>query len=437
MKYVHHYKVCWIKTKGWPFFSRWKHLHVLIFGSMFYSGTKHRHMTDIFCEARKEGSGAPVTQQKLKERGARPKFSTSIPGVSDKVCDDGIWCDRKGCRRTGRGAPRRRYELLKRQSVLEELSLVLNSNKRELSTKTGTVMHRGSITGIFRRVCFHKRPVWLCFRRRWFVLKSVFIFPLGREQNTHTCRAFLMLLRHYPIRAIHTLHCGAVSLQHYAYFVLFDILFLVHTSHRLLLLLFVVDSHFSVALHVELTLKCPAETNKVCLNLNLKLKLSRGLTLCSLEVKCLINICGDVGHHAHKQFIKFIKIMSEQMKQRGWTLMQRQRYMEVQHQMAHKRSFGACVLPGRTYHDYLFRLLHRLCSHCKQTAPGFQQNRAKTTSPRRFRLRCFLSTSECDCSVRISKQEAPPCFRTTSPVDPGVEAAYVPLDCNHSVSYEC
>lgn len=128
----------------------------------------------------------PVTQQKLKDRSARPKFSTSIPGVSDKVCDDGIWCDRKGRRRTGRGAPRRRYELLKRQSVLEELSLVLNSNKRELSTKTGTVMHRGSITGIFLRVCFHKRPVWLCFRHRRFVLKSLFIFPLGREQNTHT-----------------------------------------------------------------------------------------------------------------------------------------------------------------------------------------------------------------------------------------------------------
>lgn len=105
----------------------------------------------------------PVTQQKLKDRSARPKFSTSIPGVSDKVCDDGIWCDGKGRRRTGRGAPRRRYELLKRQSVLEELSLVLNSNKRELSTKTGTVMRRGSIGAIFPRVCFHKRPVWLCF----------------------------------------------------------------------------------------------------------------------------------------------------------------------------------------------------------------------------------------------------------------------------------
>lgn len=66
------------------------------------------------------------------------------------------------------------------------------------------------------------------------------------------------------------------------------------TSHHLLLLLFVVDSHFSFALLVVLTLKCPAGTNKVDLNLNLKcMKLSRGLTRCSLEGKCLINICAD------------------------------------------------------------------------------------------------------------------------------------------------
>lgn len=90
-------------------------------------------------------------------------------------------------------------------------------------------------------------------------------------------------------------------------------------------------------------MKCPTGTNKVYLNLNLKLKLSRGLTLCSLEVKCLINICADVGHHAHKQLIKFPKIMSEQIKWRGWTLTQSQRYIKVQDQMSHKWSFGVCV----------------------------------------------------------------------------------------------
>lgn len=142
-------------------------------------------------------------------------------------------------------------------------------------------------------------------------------------------------------------------------------------------------------------------------------------------MKCLINICVDVGHHAHKQLIKFIKIMSVQMKLNTHA-------KTVIHKGARPKShLLVCVLPGRTYHDYLFRLLHRLRSNCKQTAPWIQQNRGKSTSPRRFRLRCFFSASECDCSVHISKQEAPPCFRTTSPVDPGVEAACVPLDCNH------
>lgn len=231
MKYTHHCKVCWIKTKGWPFFLDENICTSWSLVKCFIQAPNIDTWLTSSARLWKRVQVQPITQQKLKDRSARPKFSTSIPGVSDKVCDDGIWCDRKGCRRTGRGAPRRRYELLKRRSVLEELSLVLNSNKRELSTKTGTVMHRGSITGIFLRVCFHKQPVSFFFWHRWFVLKSVFIFPLGREQNTHTCRAFLTLLRHYLICATHALHCGAVSLQHYAYFVLFDILFLVRSVH--------------------------------------------------------------------------------------------------------------------------------------------------------------------------------------------------------------
>lgn len=211
------------KKKGWPFFLDENICTSWSLVKCFIQAPNIDTWLTSSARLWKRVQVQPVPQQKLKGRSARPKFSTSIPGVSDKVCHDGIWCDRKGRRRTGRGAPRRRYELLKRQSVLEELSLVLNSNKRELSTKTGSVMHRGSITGIFLRVCFHKRPVWLCFRHRWFVLKSVFIFALVREQNTHTCRALLTLLRHYFIRAIYALHCGAVSLQHHAYFVSLDI----------------------------------------------------------------------------------------------------------------------------------------------------------------------------------------------------------------------
>lgn len=98
---------------------------------------------------------------------------------------------------------------------------------------------------------------------------------------------------------------------------------------------------------------------------------------------------------------------------------------EVPWRAVHKSIFWRAVfcylLPSRKYQGYLFRLLARLRSHCKQTAPGFDCNRAETSSSSSSgpsQLRWFvLYQGEI---VVFTCGETPHCFGTF-PINAGVK----------------